>query len=66
MTKYLNTTVAHYVPTAHFTQDLLDTAIETFNSPRLQDSIYVRLLCQEEIAYFGVLNVLKQVRELLG
>jgi hypothetical protein len=61
--KELKTAMAQYSPTALFTQALLVTVVESnFNPPRLED--YVRLLCQEEISYFGVLNGKKPVREL--
>lgn len=50
--KELKIAVAQYGPTAPFTQALLDTAGVKFNPPGLEDCI--RLLCQEEISYFGV------------
>ena len=59
--KELKTAVAHYGP---FTQALLDTVMESHLTPQI-GRLYVRLLCQEEISYFGVLNGVKQVRELL-
>ena len=62
--KELKTAVAQYGPTAPFIQALLDTVMESNLTPQDWKKDYVRLHCQE-ISYFGILNGVKLVRELL-
>lgn len=66
MIKELKTAVAQYGPTAPFTQALLDTVMESHLTPPPPKigRLYVQLLCQEEISYFGILNGEKPVRKL--
>lgn len=61
--KELKAAVVQYGPTAPFTQALLDTVMESNLTPKI-GRLYVRLLCQEEISYFGVLSGVKPVRKL--
>jgi hypothetical protein len=62
--KELKTAVAQYGPTAPFTQALLDTIMESHLTPPKIGRLCVRLLYQEEISYFGILNGEKPVRKL--
>jgi hypothetical protein len=64
--KELKTAVVQYVPSAPFTQALLDTVVEShLNPPPLQiGKLIVRLPCQEEIFCFGILNGETPVRKL--
>jgi hypothetical protein len=61
--KELKTSVAQYGPTAFYTSIIGNCDDVKFNSPKV-GRLYVRLPCQEEISYFGVLNGMKPVREL--
>ena len=61
--KELKTGVSQYGPRAPFTQAFLDTVMESHLTPQI-GRLYLRLLCQEEISYFGILNGKKPVRKL--
>ena len=64
MIKELKTAVAQYGPTAPFYTSFVGYCDgNKFNPPKI-GKLCVRLLCQEEITYFGVLNGMTQVREL--